>query len=284
MSRVVRPRRGRRPAPSTVPDEPAPPIGGVRTSDGVGTAGAAGLAGSSSSDVPPQNVKCAFRMRAPRRPTADDRGCGDVDHDSARRCAPGTRGPGATRRRRYWECGRFFPSSSSHHSSDFGSPEGSSHQRSSGPRRLATIAASGGDDHGDHAHADGRGDRPEADDAPGQDEQGDADAHHHEVAMPPPRVHTSQGRSGHAEGPHPGVQPVGCGPSAVACRCRVPSDGDRDLRQSALLGDDRAVGAGARDERPYRSRCPRPRRSGTGPSRRSGPPRVNSPVESSRRT
>lgn len=40
--------------------------------------------------------------------------------------------------------GRFLPSSSSHHSSDSGSPEGASHHRSSGPRRFATIAATGG--------------------------------------------------------------------------------------------------------------------------------------------
>ncbi len=40
--------------------------------------------------------------------------------------------------------GRFLPSSSSHQSSDSGSPEGASHHRSSGPRRFATIAATGG--------------------------------------------------------------------------------------------------------------------------------------------
>lgn len=41
-------------------------------------------------------------------------------------------------------------------------------------RRLATIAASRGDDHDHTTHAHGGGDRPNAHGSPGQDEEADA--------------------------------------------------------------------------------------------------------------
>lgn len=78
--------------------------------------------------------------------------------------------------------------------------------------------------------ADGRRDGPEAYDSPGQDEEHDAGAHHGEVDVPPPCVHTSSvgpdPRSGHAEGAAPQASnPVGAAPSAVAAvrrRSRPP--------------------------------------------------------------